>query len=76
MTHDRTTLPTTPSSLTSTTSARSRTRRTRVGDIDTLTNTAFLIVLSTDNLISLNNFVLIQFGADTEVVPKESEWFG
>ena len=34
------------------------------------------ILLSTDNLISLNNFVLIQFGADTEVVPKESEWFG
>jgi len=28
------------------------------------------------NLISLNTLVLVQFAADTVVVPKESSWFG
>lgn len=29
-----------------------------------------------NNLLKLKNFVLVKFGQDTMVIPKESEWFG
>jgi palmitoyl-protein thioesterase len=29
-----------------------------------------------DNLVKLENMVLVMFEQDTEVIPKESEWFG
>ena len=28
------------------------------------------------NLLQVSNFVMVQFTEDTEVVPRESEWFG